>query len=187
MSGRCARSVSLLLLLRFFLSLRRSCASSPAPRPQRPDPDPCAVSSPLDLRRLVSCRSPSCRSPSWSRRLLSSRSPLSCRSPPCRVDLHRGVSCGVVSCPSLLPPSSLPICLSIGLSQYLNALYCKGIGVSDESIFGFSVQTFTTPSLVRLLADASAESPSALLPSPRPDHGEPSLIISLKGEGGVLS
>ena len=59
---------------------------------------------------------------------------------------------------------------SLPSSQYLNALYCKGIGVSDESIFGFSVQTFTTPSLVRLLADASAEAPSALLPNP--DEGQ---------------
>lgn len=45
-------------------------------------------------------------------------------------------------------------------------LYCKGIGVLDESIFGFSVQTFTTPSLVRLLADASAQARSGLLPGP---------------------
>ena len=50
--------------------------------------------------------------------------------------------------------------------QFLNALYCRGIGVSDESIFGFSVQTFTTPSLVRLLADVSATTSSALLPNP---------------------
>ncbi|CAN0048532.1 unnamed protein product, partial [Ectocarpus sp. 13 AM-2016] len=57
------------------------------------------------------------------------------------------------------------------LYEYLNSLYCKGVGVSDESIFGFSVQTFTTPSLVRLLADASAETPSAILPNP--DHGVP--------------
>ncbi|CAM9858010.1 unnamed protein product, partial [Hapterophycus canaliculatus] len=52
------------------------------------------------------------------------------------------------------------------LYEFLNTLYCKGIGVTDESIFGFSVQTFTTPSLVRLLADASAETPSQLLPNP---------------------
>ncbi|CAM9929017.1 unnamed protein product, partial [Laminaria digitata] len=57
------------------------------------------------------------------------------------------------------------------LYEFLNALYCRGIGVSDESIFGFSVQTFTTPSLVRLLANASAETPSALLPNP--DGGVP--------------
>lgn len=50
--------------------------------------------------------------------------------------------------------------------QFLNALYCKGIGLAEESIFGFSVQTFTTPSLVRLLADATADSASALLPNP---------------------
>lgn len=61
------------------------------------------------------------------------------------------------------------------LPQFLNALYCKGIGVSDESIFGFSVQTFTTPSLVRLLADASAETPSALLPNP--DNGAWPLFV----------
>ncbi|CAM9192647.1 unnamed protein product [Ascophyllum nodosum] len=52
------------------------------------------------------------------------------------------------------------------LYEFLNALYCRGIGVSDESIFGFSVQTFTTPSLVRLLADVSATTSSALLPNP---------------------
>lgn len=71
-----------------------------------------------------------------------------------------------------------------GSSQYLDALYCKGIGVSDESIFGFSVQTFTTPSLVRLLSDASAEAPSALLPSP--DGGESINRQSKQQPRGIL-
>ncbi|CAN0262865.1 unnamed protein product, partial [Scytosiphon promiscuus] len=64
--------------------------------------------------------------------------------------------------------------------QYLNTLYCKGIGLKDESIFGFSVQTFTTPSLVRLLADASSETPSPLLPNP--DGGEEASSRALEGD-----
>lgn len=50
------------------------------------------------------------------------------------------------------------------LYRNLSRLYVKGIGPASDSILGFSVQIFTTPSLVRALSDVDACVSSPMLP-----------------------
>ncbi|CAM9505740.1 unnamed protein product, partial [Phaeothamnion confervicola] len=66
------------------------------------------------------------------------------------------------------------------LYRRLNCMFGNGIGTSEDSIFaGFSVQLYTTPSLVQLLSDAGAVMESPVLPPPRHD------VAGSDGAGGA--